>query len=236
MSVARAVMLFALMGLVPAAAYAQQPAGVTPSAPPPAAPAARGQPGAATIAPQGSAAPTPPVSPATGYGGSRRPRHKGVRVHRPRVHERPASPDAIMPGFETLADGSTRLFVELTKPVTYEIKARKGSVILVLEGAHVDRRNNCNPLVTVHFNTPVTTARLVPHHKDLWFVVDLRADVQPTVTMDTTKEGGAMVRMEFPAGQYLPSAPPPPASAPPPPPPPTVTPPVVSSPKPPPGP
>jgi len=234
MSAARAVVLLALMGLVPAAAYAQQPAGATPSAPPTATPAP--PPGAP---PQGSAAPAQPVYPATGYGWSPPPRHAGVRVHKPRAHKRPAAPDAIMPGFETLADGSTRLFVELTKPVVYETKARKGSFILVLKGARVDRRNNYNPLVTVHFNTPVTTARLVPHRKDLWFVVDLRARVQPTITMDATKEGGAMVRMEFPAGQYLPSAPPPSASAPPAPPPPplpTVTPPVISSPKPRPGP
>jgi hypothetical protein len=218
---ARAVVLLALTGVVPAAAHAQEPAGTTPSAPAAAAPAA-------------SAAPATPVYPATAYGGSPPPRHKGARAHEARSHPPPTSPDAVMPGFETLADGTTRLFVELTKPVAYETKTRKGGIVLVLEGAHVGRRNNCNPLVTVHFNTPVTTARLVPHHKDLWFVVDLRADVQPTVTMDATKEGGAMVRIEFPPGHYLPSAPPPPATAPPAPPPPplpTVTPPVISSPR-----
>jgi hypothetical protein len=110
------------------------------------------------------------------------------------------------PGFETLADGSSRLIVELTKPVaTY-----------VLKGARVIKRNNTNALVTVHFNTPVTSARLVPHGHDLWFVVELRASVQPTVTMDTSKDGGAVMHIELPKGQYLPgeaSAPSPPPSA-----------------------
>jgi hypothetical protein len=110
------------------------------------------------------------------------------------------------PGFETLADGSSRLFVELTKPVTYETRTARGSVTYVLKGASVRRRNNTNALVTVHFNTPVTTARLVPHGRDLWFVVELRAPVQPTVSMDTGKDGTAVMHIELPKGQYLPEA------------------------------
>jgi uncharacterized membrane protein YgcG len=117
---------------------------------------------------------------------------------------------AVMPGFETMADGSSRLFVELSKPVTYDTKAARGSVTYVLKGTRVLKRNNTNPLVTVHFNTPVTSARLVPHGRDLWFVVDLRADVQPAVTMDAGKDGSAVMHIELPKGSYLP----PPAPAP----------------------
>jgi hypothetical protein len=116
-------------------------------------------------------------------------------------------------GFETLADGSTRLFVELSQPVKYETKARGGVFTCVLKGAHVDRRNNYNPLVTVHFNTPVTSARLVPHGANLSFVVALRAKVTPTVTMDATKDGGAMLRLEFPKGDYVPVTPQPASAA-----------------------
>jgi hypothetical protein len=114
--------------------------------------------------------------------------------------------DAIMPGFETLADGSSRLYIELSKPVTYETKSGRGVITYVLKGARVDRRNNYNPLVTVHFNTPVTSARLVPHGHDLWFVVVLRANVQPTVSIDPGKDGGALMRIELPKGDYLPAA------------------------------
>lgn len=113
-----------------------------------------------------------------------------------------------MPGFETLADGSTRLFVELSQPVKYEAKPAATVFTCVLKGAHVDRRNNYNPLVTVHFNTPVTTARLVPHGADLWLVASLRAKVEPAVTMDATKDGGAMLRVEFPKGDYVRNPPP----------------------------
>ena len=99
-----------------------------------------------------------------------------------------------------LPDGSTSLFVELTKPAAFETKPARAVVTYVLKEAHVDRRNNRNPLVTVHFNTPVTSARLLPHGRDLWFVVDLRANVQPTAKMESTKEGAATLRVTFPKG------------------------------------
>src|ERR1700733_12446501 len=111
---------------------------------------------------------------------------------------------AVMPGFETLADGSSRLFVQLSRPVAYDTKAARGSITYVLKGARVLRRNNTNPLVTIHFNTPVTTARLVPHGHDLWFVVELRASVQPTVSMNAGKDGSAVMQIEMPKGSYLP--------------------------------
>jgi hypothetical protein len=116
----------------------------------------------------------------------------------------PLTATALMSGFQVMPDGSTRLFVELSKPVAFDAKPARGSVTYVLKEARIERRNNQNPLVTVHFNTPVTSARLVPHGHDLWFVVDLRANVQPNATMDSTKEGTAMFRVAFPKGDYLP--------------------------------
>jgi hypothetical protein len=113
--------------------------------------------------------------------------------------------EALMPGFETLDDGSTRLFVDLSETVSYETKAAKGSTTYVLKGTHVARRNNCNALATAFFNTPVTTARLVPHGTDLWFVVEVRAPVEPAVSVDAKKEGGATLSIRFPKGDYLPA-------------------------------
>lgn len=211
----RAALLTATLGLlvlVPALAAAQdtpaptgeaQPAGT--QAPAPA--------GTDTAAPAASSAPA--VTPATGYGWSTTPPRHAPRPRSPgRTAHASQAPDAILPGFETLADGSTRLFVQLTRPVKYDVKPARGVLTYVLKGAYADKRNNFNPLVTVHFNTPVTSARLVPHGRDLWFVVDLRANVTPTVAMDSTKDGGAMLRIEFPKGDYLPgqgAAPAPPA-------------------------
>lgn len=144
-----------------------------------------------------------PAAPIPGKSPARRPSKSAGRG------KQAGSAGSVVPGFETLADGSTRLFVELSQAVKYEAKsaseAKSANAVFtcVLKGAHVDRRNNYNPLVTVDFNTPVTSARLVPHGADLWLVAVLRAKVSPTVTMDATKEGGAMLRVEFPKGDYV---------------------------------
>jgi hypothetical protein len=190
----RAATLVALLGGVPAVAVAQTPAATATGSP--------------ATAPADSAAADPPrpVVPATGYGWTDPKKKAGPSPSKVRVsHHVKDAPDATMPGFETLADGSSRLFVELSKPVQYETKTGKGTITYVLKGAQVNRRNNYNPLVTVHFNTPISTARLVPHGSDLWFVVVLRAKTQPTVALDATKDGGAMLRIEFPKGDYLPA-------------------------------
>jgi hypothetical protein len=171
------------MVLAPAASLAQTP-GAAPTAsttsPADAAPSAASTPAAST--PTASAA-VPPAA------------HRG----------KGGASSLALPGFETMGDGSTRLFVELSKPVAYDTKVSGSRITYVLKGAHAGRRNNTNPLVTVHFNTPVTSARLVPHGQDLWFVVQLRAKVQPAVTMDAAKDGSAVMRIEMPKGDYLPA-------------------------------
>jgi hypothetical protein len=110
-----------------------------------------------------------------------------------------------MSGFESMADGSTRLFVELSKPTTYTVKEGKNRLTYLIKGAYAGRRNNTNPLVTVHFNTPVTSARLLPQGHDLRLVIHMRAKVEPTVSMDAGKDGSAVMHITFPKGDYLPA-------------------------------
>jgi len=120
-----------------------------------------------------------------------------------RVWRGPAGPTAVVPGFEVLPDGSSRLFVELTKEVKVTEKKTAGVVTYVLKNAHVNVWNNYNALVTVHFNTPVTRAKLVPRGADLHFVVELRADVTPTWKINPRPDGESMLEVDFPAGAYL---------------------------------
>jgi hypothetical protein len=108
-----------------------------------------------------------------------------------------------------LADGSSRLFVELSQAVPVDEKRGKHELTYVLKGAHIEKRNNYNPLVTMHFNSAATRARLVPHGKDLWFVIDLRADVTPTWKLAPAKDGMQILQIELPKGDYLPKTPPP---------------------------
>jgi hypothetical protein len=149
----------------------------------------------------GAAPSTPPPTahPATGYGWTTpATRSTPARTTPPP----PGSADATMSGFERLDDGSSRLFVELTKPVSFETRKTHHGVTYVLKNTHVSRANNRNPLVTVHFKTPVTSARLVAHGRDLWFVIRLRADVEATATMERTTGGLSVLRIAFAKGDY----------------------------------
>jgi hypothetical protein len=177
------------MSLAPALAVAQTPA---PAPAPPAQPVA-------PAAPPASAAPAGSLG---GYAwNNAKPAPARGWVHRAR------GPEATLPGFETLADGTTRLFVQLTKTVPVEERKTAGTVTYVLKGAHVGIWNNTNALVTTHFNTPVTRARLVPHGADIFFVVELRANVAPAFRMASTKDGTAMLQVEFAKGEFLNGAP-----------------------------
>lgn len=169
-----------------------------------AAPAGSAAPSAsAGAAAAGSAAPAeaPATGPVGGYSYSDKPARGGVRRGRA-AKAAPAGPTATMPGFETTADGGTRLFVQLTEQVPVEERRAQGSITYVLRGAHVRVRNNTNALVTVHFNTPVWRARLVPHGADLFFVVDLRANVAPTFKMTEGAGRTAVLTIDFPKGDY----------------------------------
>jgi hypothetical protein len=102
-----------------------------------------------------------------------------------------------------LAEGGSRLFVELSQNVQIDERKAHGSLTYVLHGAHVTVHNNTNPLVTVHFNTPVASARLVPAGHDLLFVVSLRADATPTWKINPGKEGSSVLTVDFPKGSYV---------------------------------
>jgi len=109
---------------------------------------------------------------------------------------------ATLPGFEMLEDGATRVFVLVSKAVQVEERKSPSRLVYVLKGAHVAKRNNRNPLVTVHMNTPVTSARLVPSGNDTHFVIDLRADAPPTWRV-AEAQGGASLQVDFPKGTYV---------------------------------
>lgn len=141
-----------------------------------------------------------PRTPAAGYAYSDK---RARSSQAPRRRYRKTGPVVNMPGFEQLPDGGSRLFVQLSESVPVEERKARGTLTYVLKGASPRVWNNTNPLVTVHFNTPVSRARLVPHGKDLWFVVELRAAVEPTWKMSEAPERGAVLTIDFPRGDYL---------------------------------
>lgn len=199
---ARSLLVLALV-LAPAVATAQSggapaaPSTGNGNAPETAAPAGNGAPAAGGSAEAGDA-PKKSSSGAAGYAFTDKP---APRKHAVLSHK--AGPTATLPGFEQLSDGGSRLFVQLTQQVPVEERRTQASVTYVLKGAHVRLSNNTNALVTVHFNTPVWRARLVPQGKDLLFVLDLRAAAAPTWRMDAGKGGGASLVVDFARGDFL---------------------------------
>jgi hypothetical protein len=160
-------------------------------------------------APAGSAATgdtpkAPSYSGPNGYGYSDK-KATGNVVHHVRV--RKGAPVATLPGFEQLPDGGSRLFVDLSSQVPVEERRAPGSVTYVLKGAQVTHHNNTNALVTVHFNTPVYRARLVPSGSDLLFVVELRdPKAAPAFKMSAKGQGGILT-VDFGKGEYVPQQP-----------------------------
>lgn len=144
------------------------------------------------------------VTPAAGYAYADKSR-AASRGGVPRARYRKAGPVVNMPGFEPTADGGSRLFVQLSQSVPVEERKAPDSIVYVLKGASPRVWNNTNALVTVHFNTPVSQARLVPKGKDLLFIVDLRAAATPTWKMNAAEDKSATFIVDFPKGDYLPS-------------------------------
>jgi hypothetical protein len=148
-----------------------------------------------------------PTVPATGYGfggGSKGAAGAPAAAPVRRARFRAGAPVATLPGFEQLPDGGSRLFVELSAQVTVEERRAQGSITYVLKGAQIRHHNNTNALVTVHFDTPVFRARLVPSGEDLLFVIDLRdAKAQPAYKMSAKGQGGILT-VDFGKGDYLP--------------------------------
>ena len=146
-----------------------------------------------------------PVVAATGYGyGGGKPKKDAQPAPVRQVARHVAGPVATLPGFEMLPDGGSRLFVDLSQSVPVEERKAPGSVTYVLKGAHLEHRNNANALVTVHFNTPVWRAKLVPSGADLLFVVEMRSQAAQGAMKMTPGAGGATrLTVDFAKGEYL---------------------------------
>jgi hypothetical protein len=113
------------------------------------------------------------------------------------------------PGFRMLDDGGSEVMVEFSKPITAPTEHKAaGTITYIFKGAHLVKYNNANPLLTIHFNTPVLDARLVQKKGgELHLVVDLRPglDLAPVVGQRVaTDQKGQQFFVRFPAGSYLP--------------------------------
>jgi len=101
-------------------------------------------------------------------------------------------------------DGSSRCFVHLSAAVAATSNASHRRFEVTLPGAVVLVRNHLHVLETQFFNTPMVRAKLERRGRGtLVFVIELRADVTPTMHVDPDPAGGVNVVVDLPAGRYV---------------------------------
>jgi hypothetical protein len=124
------------------------------------------------------------------------------RRRTPSAKARPNAAVATFPGFRLLPDGKSRIYVELTKPVSVAERRAAGALVYLIHDARVPVRNNRNALITTHFPTPVGRARLLSAGPDVELVIDLRQAGSATYKVVAGENGGARLEVDFAAGEY----------------------------------
>ncbi len=104
------------------------------------------------------------------------------------------------PGFQPKTDGTSRFFLQTSRPVEVVEKRGKKRFELLLRETRVHLSNTLRPLVTRHFDTPVVRALVKRRgRKGVAIVFDLREDVSPVVSQKVEKDGYNYVYVDFPA-------------------------------------
>jgi len=109
------------------------------------------------------------------------------------------------PGFMPLTQGS-RVFLQTTRPVEFERQSGDRSLTLVLKGCKVFLRNNRNPLIAEHFNTPVRRAWLketgTRKDRKIELLIALKTNIEPQISQYTDNDGFQYLLIDFPPGDF----------------------------------
>lgn len=179
----------------PSPAPAPAPAAATPAAPSTGTPAGTSGGGApsettakgGTGTDDANAAKPPGVT--GGYSWSEKPARRRQHVRKKEQPIDPHAPLATYPGFRMLPDGTSRLSVRISKPVDVKVTRAPGRVVFFLPGVQIGIRNNTHPLITTHFNTPVSVAQLKRDKDGAELIVELRERVEPTHKLVKAPDG-----------------------------------------------
>jgi hypothetical protein len=112
---------------------------------------------------------------------------------------------AQFPGFQMLPDGSSRVFVDISRKVDVTEHVAAGFVTYELKDSRIEATNDLNPIETYYFNTPVIRARLRrdKKDKDLSLVISLRGEAKPTYRVNEMRDGSVRLEVDFPPGNYV---------------------------------
>ncbi|MBX3127131.1 MAG: hypothetical protein KF718_10460 [Polyangiaceae bacterium] len=144
---------------------------------------------------QGEAAAKQAPTSTGGYSWSNKPTGKR---RAPRHKVDPNAAIATFPGFMMLPDGSSQVWVYLSKKVTVSVSQAPGRVTYLLAGADVAVRNNTNALVTEYFDTPLSRARLVRDKAGAQLVLELREGGAPQHVVEDGPGGTVRLRIRLP--------------------------------------
>lgn len=127
-------------------------------------------------------------------------------VSRPKVRKAidPSRPVAHAPNFEMKADGSSTVTVQLSQAVPVEPWAAKSRhpsprvLEFLIKGAQIGVRNNTNPLVTEHFQTPLQQVVLKPDGHNARLTLVFREDVTVKPVLVAGLGGSVVVQFTIP--------------------------------------
>lgn len=100
-------------------------------------------------------------------------------------------------GFHVFKDGSSRIFLELTRSVSVQVKRAGTEVVYTLEDTRIPVRNNKNPLITKEFFSPVIKAVLASDGADAKLTVTLREAVPTQHRMVRHANGEATLHIDI---------------------------------------
>ena len=107
------------------------------------------------------------------------------------------------PGFIMRPDGGSRIFLQTTHQLEYTQTTKKNRTYLQFTDASIHLSNNQNPLVTIHFNTPVRRAYLKrKHKKKVDLVIEMKVAATPSITQYVDQDGYNYLIVDFPPGEY----------------------------------
>lgn len=107
------------------------------------------------------------------------------------------APIVTFTGLHVYEDGSSTLFVDLTRTTPVQATAEGREVSFLLSGAKIRYRNNKNPLIAEYFKTNVLRAKLVDEPAGVRLVVQLRENVRTEHGMSGSGSG-ARLRVDIP--------------------------------------
>jgi hypothetical protein len=116
----------------------------------------------------------------------------------------PGTPIASSPSFSRFEDGTSRIWLEVSRKVDVAENKAQGRLVYRIRGAAVVQRTNQLPLLMGFFSTPVERAQLVSDGSNVDLIIDLREQTEATYRVVETPRG-MVLQVDFPRSAGAPA-------------------------------